>query len=323
MVSRWANGVAGRGRTLAGKWLAFICTAVLISCESHHTQPVGGQWAIDYVMTIAPEAGHARGDLVLLRGGKREVVDRYVWAAHYYRHDCVGYWRFVHSRDQIFFACGNRRPLLVGTTTTPDAWQFSDRGIESFYGTSVVGGKALKLGRRYTIASLTAAATRAPLRTSPGESFNTDVASDEFSYDEAGDVNRRDEFGSTALMRACGSGATKATNPAEVRALLDAGADVNAADGAGYTALMFAVDEPEAVKLLLAHGANVNAMNENHTTALIEACRQHGDKVSVRLLIEAGANVNLGRQGNRALSWARAGERKEIVQMLDAAGARE
>jgi ankyrin repeat protein len=123
-------------------------------------------------------------------------------------------------------------------------------------------------------------------------------------------------------MLACGDGASEPTDPARVKALLDAGADVNAADVNGYSALMFAANEPEAVKVLLAYGAKVNAINANHTTALIEASKD-GNTESVRLLIQAGADVQLGGPSNTALWWAKSTQHDETARILEAAGARE
>ena len=74
------------------------------------------------------------------------------------------------------------------------------------------------------------------------------------------------------------------------RALIDAGADINAKDEAGSTALMVASEygRTEIVKLLIAAGADVNAKNELGWTALMWASR-HGHTETVKLLIDAGA----------------------------------
>ena len=60
---------------------------------------------------------------------------------------------------------------------------------------------------------------------------------------------------------------------AQVQKLLRAGADVNAADSDGTTALMHAVIESDArmMKLLVESGANVNAKNALDSTALMYA----------------------------------------------------
>jgi ankyrin repeat protein len=63
-------------------------------------------------------------------------------------------------------------------------------------------------------------------------------------------------------------------------------------------------------------------VNRNDYTALIEAVKA-GNKESVRLLIDAGADVNFGGRGNTALSWAKSVQQEEIARMLEAAGGHE
>ena len=64
------------------------------------------------------------------------------------------------------------------------------------------------------------------------------------------DVNARDMRGDTALMGAASSG-----NIDAVRALIAAGADVNIVDKAGFTAKTLSRGHPEVIAMLLASGA--------------------------------------------------------------------
>ena len=77
-----------------------------------------------------------------------------------------------------------------------------------------------------------------------------------------------------------------------VRTLLDHGADVNAKDREGRTALMLAASSdtlrPETIKLLLARGADVNAKTPKGETALNFA-RLRGSTPVTALLVKAGA----------------------------------
>src|SRR6185295_16476455 len=124
------------------------------------------------------------------------------------------------------------------------------------------------------------------------------------------------QYGDTALMMAARTGKTDA-----VQVLLDRGAQINAKETWGdTTALMWAASEshPHVVKLLIDRGANVNARSKivsettqdtvrprdpkpgegprkdvyGGFTPLMFAARQ-GDFVSARLLVAAGADVNM------------------------------
>ncbi|MFE7419635.1 ankyrin repeat domain-containing protein [Rhodococcus sp. NPDC057529] len=78
-----------------------------------------------------------------------------------------------------------------------------------------------------------------------------------------------------------------------VRALLDAGADVNAKNAREDSAFLYAGAEGlnEILALTLDHGADVTSTNRFGGTALIPAA-EHGHVETVRMLIEAGVPVN-------------------------------
>ena len=75
-----------------------------------------------------------------------------------------------------------------------------------------------------------------------------------------------------------------------VEMLLTKGADVNARDEGGWTALKRAAGQghTEIVEMLLAKGADVNAKDEDGGTALIEAAQKGHTKI-FSLLKQAGA----------------------------------
>ena len=79
------------------------------------------------------------------------------------------------------------------------------------------------------------------------------------------DVNAKDVYGQTALMDV-----SRALSPRATILLLARGADVNARDETGHTALMVAVEEGQiaTARILLAHGADVTARDEKDHTAL-------------------------------------------------------
>jgi len=155
------------------------------------------------------------------------------------------------------------------------------------------------------------------------------------------------------LMQAAENGSLE-----QIKALLTKGAEVNAKDNLGRTALMEAGGKGnlEIVKLLIDNGADANAKDENGRTVLMEAARSGKlrilefpiDKVLkvnaktkdvptvvmaaewgrnlevVRLLIDKGADVHAkAKNGDTALKMAQNKGNTRIAKLLKAHGAKE
>jgi ankyrin repeat protein/mono/diheme cytochrome c family protein len=91
--------------------------------------------------------------------------------------------------------------------------------------------------------------------------------------------------GSTPLMTAALYGDT-----ALVKRLLAAGADPNATNSAGATALMWAVPDSDKMELLLDAGADANARSGDRRSALVVASGIVGAAPALRLLLDYGAD---------------------------------
>ena len=92
-----------------------------------------------------------------------------------------------------------------------------------------------------------------------------------------------------------------------VKTLLDMGAEVDAKDGSGNTALMGATFKgfEETVKLLLEAGAEVNSINHQGATALTFACTFNQERIA-QMLISHGADPDIkDERGNTPLDHAR------------------
>jgi len=105
--------------------------------------------------------------------------------------------------------------------------------------------------------------------------------------------------------------------------LLAKGADINAKDDHGFTALMWAVvgGHFHAVKLLLDKGADINAKNNNGQTALMHAALG-GEVDAVKLLLDKGADINAkDKDGDTSLMLIPSKAHHEVVELLKAHGA--
>jgi len=133
------------------------------------------------------------------------------------------------------------------------------------------------------------------------------------------DVNAKDKYGYTALILVSEKGHTEI-----VAMLLEKGADVNAKRNDGNTALVLAsaMGHAEIMAMLLEKGADVNAKNNDGDTALLWASLAGHTKIVAVLLEKEGADVNAtDNEGESALNWARKRKHIEIAVKLILAGA--
>lgn len=102
-------------------------------------------------------------------------------------------------------------------------------------------------------------------------------------------ANAQDIHGHTALMKSSTSYSLET-----VKALLESGADIHIKDKDGVTALLAASMEnfSKSVELLLQYGADVNAQDNNGTTALMKLSKTDFFE-TMDILLEYGADVNI------------------------------
>lgn len=120
--------------------------------------------------------------------------------------------------------------------------------------------------------------------------------------------------------------AAKEGRLSRLKSLIAEGADVNASNASGRTALMSALlrRNSSVVKELLREGANVDAGDAQGKTALMLAIA-HNDLEMINLLLASGADVKLeDNKKNTALTLAKKSslsksKRKKLVKLLEKA----
>ncbi|EXJ92512.1 hypothetical protein A1O3_01064 [Capronia epimyces CBS 606.96] len=119
--------------------------------------------------------------------------------------------------------------------------------------------------------------------------------------EKGANIEAIDKTGKTALLRAA-----EMANKPTVKLLLDKGANLKAIDNTSMTALLWAAGRysPEIVHLLLEKGANIEATDNAGMTALLLAIKR-GPESMVQLLLERNASVHVtDKSGRTTLSWA-------------------
>jgi ankyrin repeat protein len=106
-----------------------------------------------------------------------------------------------------------------------------------------------------------------------------------------------------------------------VRALLDAGADVNEADDDGITSLSWAAisNRVELARLLIQRGADVNHVDKKGMTPLLYAASiDYGDSAMIDLLLKSGAQAGARtKEGLTALDLARKYQNTHLLASLE------
>ena len=127
----------------------------------------------------------------------------------------------------------------------------------------------------------------------------------EVAIKNGANVNARNEYGGTALMWA----GIANPNPEVISVLLENGADVNDRDEFGSTVLMLAAAEnsnPEVISVLVKNGADVNINPEGSGwTALMWAVQYNSNPKIVSILLDSGADASVrDSDGKRPIDYA-------------------
>jgi len=131
---------------------------------------------------------------------------------------------------------------------------------------------------------------------------------------QAVSVDLRDERGATPLMDAAAIGSVEAMD-----VLLKAGADVNARNASGATALIWALGDRQKSRLLIEHGADVRAQSKFGRTPLLAIAGRPGNADLIRLLLDRGADPNErdGRGNTALMSAVQTGDTEMVRALID------
>ena len=124
----------------------------------------------------------------------------------------------------------------------------------------------------------------------PASYYTCSVQTVQAIIQHGADVNAANNQGQTALWFACIDG-----QDSFVTILIDTGADPSIADKYGDLCLHAAIHgqcSTESIQKITEHGAHVNAVNNDGATPLSLACSQ-GQAESVALLLRLGADPNI------------------------------
>jgi ankyrin repeat protein/mono/diheme cytochrome c family protein len=125
-------------------------------------------------------------------------------------------------------------------------------------------------------------------------------------------VNAKGQGGWTPIMLAALYGEVE-----DVKVLLAEGANPNAQNDGGGTALMYAIEDVEKTRLLLDRGAEANARSGEGRTALLIAVGRARSNAVVKLLLERGASASVRLpDGRGALQLAVAARDASLLQLL-------
>jgi hypothetical protein len=145
-------------------------------------------------------------------------------------------------------------------------------------------------------------------------SGNGDVIQEILKYHP--DVKKKDSAGRTALEFLVSQGKIRSSIEETIRALVEAGADVNAADDRGTTPIFSACHNIEALKPLVAAGADLNAKDRFGETPLTRCLAPKG----LTALIDAGADLSVqNNHGQTAAQKMRESGLIDLANILDAA----
>lgn len=280
---------------------------------------LGGSWYVWKPAQLLIEAGHQQQVLYREWKSSRVRVSEDFSSHHYYSGvDCL-LWESSFGGPHIVYAgCRDRTPIVVVVMDGLEHWNMEAGGLVHVEKDRVnADGVPVRPTRIFTPAAIAAAAAQQPEFVPDAAAAVTDLAPSEVTVPV--DPAAADAFGQTALHEAVRWYERDDPLPL-VDALIQHGADVNAVDKYGRTALMGAakLTHADVVRRLIQAGAYVNARDIDGTTALMEAGGALYNQVDmVQALLRAGANKTYrDKYGHTAFDMIRSNTDPQLKVLL-------
>lgn len=311
-------------RSFAAGIVALSCGAGACAPTANDMFPIGGAWHKYRHQSLIVEAGRRPSDLYREWKGARVLVASDVEFDQYYSEpDCL-LWE-TKSRDHVVFAaCGEHEPLVVATDDY-HRWTMDPRGlVVEDQPRANEQGVPVRPTVMFPLDAIAAASARRPAFNAGwfSASARLDDGLQPVEADVPIDVTAINVIRRTPLIEAAGA---RILSPADrdrlVKALIEHGANVNAADNMGITALMVAADNGhvEVIRRLIAGGAAIDAKTTDGRTALMEAAGSLDNQVaSVTVLLEAGADKTIrDKYGRSAFTAIRTNTDPQLKVLLE------
>jgi hypothetical protein len=259
---------------------------------------------------LAIESGWRQVDLYRDDNGKRTLLARDIESERYYKdQDCLVYTTGHYSRQHVTFAaCGAGEPLRLDTHEW-NYWRMDPDALRRNGPTDVIDGVAVV--ETVAIDDIKAGVVARVLPTVHIRPVDPNF--------ERGDNRRSPVMDVVDPARSSGSIENRLS---VLQALIAQGANVNASDSHGVTALMFACqrDDPAFIQPLLEAGAAVNVADDLGRTPLMIAAESfRNETIKVQMLLEAGADVTMrDDQGRTAAERISNSSNAELRSLLNA-----
>jgi hypothetical protein len=287
------------------------------------TFPVGGHWHMYQHQSVIIEAGHLPLDLYReWKFGRVLVATDVAFRKYYEQADCL-LWETNWHDHMVFAACGDHEPMIV-TSDDERRWKMEPRGLVAEGDDSVnAQGVPVRPTAMFTLDAIAAASARLSAFSAaqiPNVAQTAPAELQPLEEDIPIDVNATNMIGRTALHEAASASEYAPSRLTLVNALIEHGADVNAVDKGGTTALMVAADLAHAdiVERLVEAGADIHARDEDGRTALMEAAGSLDNQVEmVTLLLKRGADKEVrDKYGRTAFSAIRTNTDPQLKVLL-------